>query len=64
MAPPWEVHDAGSALSLADGRVHADLPAAGEIPGGGDEMMEIATAIGALVLIVYLFVSIFKPEKF
>jgi len=26
--------------------------------------MEIITAIVALALIVYLFVSIFKPEKF
>ena len=36
----------------------------GEIPGGGFEIMEIITAIVALALIVYLFVSIFKPEKF
>jgi len=27
-------------------------------------MMEILTAVIALALIVYLFVSIFKPEKF
>jgi len=27
-------------------------------------MMQIITAIVALALIVYLFVSIFKPEKF
>jgi len=27
-------------------------------------MMEIITAVIALALIVYLFLSIFKPEKF
>jgi K+-transporting ATPase KdpF subunit len=36
----------------------------GEISGGGFEIMEMITAIVALALIVYLFVSIFKPEKF
>ena len=36
----------------------------GEIPGGGFKIMEMITAIIALALIVYLFVSIFKPEKF
>ena len=40
------------------------LLASGEIPGGGFAMMEMITAIAALALIVYLFVSIFKPEKF
>ena len=40
------------------------LPAFGEIPGGGFEIMEIITAVVALALIVYLFVSIFRPEKF
>ncbi len=40
------------------------LLAFGEIPGGGFEIMEMITAIVALALIVYLFVSIFKPEKF
>jgi len=36
----------------------------GKIPGGGFEIMKIITIIVALALIVYLFVSIFKPEKF
>lgn len=40
------------------------LLAFGEIPGGGYEMMQIVTVIVVLALIVYLFVSIFKPEKF
>jgi|GEM_PF-1611418 len=38
--------------------------ALGEIPGGGFEMMQIITGFVALALIIYLFVSIFKPEKF
>jgi len=38
--------------------------ALGKIPGGGFEMMQIITGIIALALIVYLFVSIFKPDKF
>lgn len=36
----------------------------GEIPERGFKIMEIVTALIALALIVYLFVSIFKPEKF
>ena len=40
------------------------LFALGNIPGGGFKMMQIITGFFALALIVYLFVSIFKPEKF
>lgn len=59
-----EVYDAGPALYNFDGGIPILLFALGEIPGGGFEMMEIITAIVALALIIYLFVSIFKPEKF
>ena len=38
--------------------------ALGEIPGGGFEIMQIITGFFALALIVYLFISIFKPDKF
>jgi len=40
------------------------LFAFGKLPGGGFKIMEVITAIVALALIAYLFVSIFKPEKF
>jgi len=40
------------------------MPAPGEVPGGGREMMQIIIGVAALALVVYLFVSIFKPEKF
>jgi K+-transporting ATPase KdpF subunit len=40
------------------------LYAPGEIPGGGFKIMQIITVMAALALIAYLFVSIFKPEKF
>jgi K+-transporting ATPase KdpF subunit len=59
-----EFHDAGSGLCHLDAGIHVPLFAPGEIPGGGFEMMEIITAILALALVFYLFISIFKPEKF
>ena len=59
-----EVADAGSDLCHFNGGILILLFAFGEIPGGGFEIMQIITAIVALALIVYLFVSIFKPEKF
>jgi K+-transporting ATPase KdpF subunit len=40
------------------------VSAPGEISGGGHEMMQIIIGVAALALVIYLFVSIFKPEKF
>ncbi len=40
------------------------LFAFGKLPGGGCKIMEMITAIVALALVGYLFISIFKPEKF
>jgi K+-transporting ATPase KdpF subunit len=62
----WQrrVHDAGFALYHFNGGSLVLLLALGEIPGKGFAMMQAITAIVALALIVYLFVSIFKPEKF
>jgi K+-transporting ATPase KdpF subunit len=36
----------------------------GKFPGSGFAMMQILTVFVALALIIYLFVAIFKPEKF
>jgi K+-transporting ATPase KdpF subunit len=40
------------------------VPGRRKIPGGGDEMMQVITGIAAVALVVYLFMSILKPEKF
>jgi K+-transporting ATPase KdpF subunit len=40
------------------------VPGPGEIPGKGGAMMEMITILIALALIVYLFISIFRPERF
>jgi K+-transporting ATPase KdpF subunit len=58
------VNDAGSDLYHFAGGILMLLFALGGIPGGGFEIMQIITGFFALALIVYLFVSIFKPEKF
>jgi K+-transporting ATPase KdpF subunit len=59
-----EVHDAGSDLCHFNSGIPILLSALGEIPGEGFAMMQVITGIVALSLVVYLFVSIFKPEKF
>jgi K+-transporting ATPase KdpF subunit len=64
VARPREVHDARSDLYHYNAGIFIYLFAAGKFLAKGFEIMEIITAAIALVLIVYLFVSIFKPEKF
>jgi K+-transporting ATPase KdpF subunit len=64
MSCPKEIDDARPAVHPADGGVPALVPAPGEIPRGGDEMMQIITGIAAVALVVYLFMAIVKPEKF
>jgi K+-transporting ATPase KdpF subunit len=59
-----EIRDAGPDLYHFDGWIFRLLFAHGKISGRGFAMMQIITGIIALALIVYLFVSIFKPEKF
>jgi K+-transporting ATPase KdpF subunit len=59
-----EVADARSDLFHFNGGVLLLLFVLGDIPGGGFEIMQIITGFFALALIVYLFISIFKPEKF
>jgi K+-transporting ATPase KdpF subunit len=59
-----ELPDEGPGLCHYHGGILILLLVPGKIPGGGFKIMEIITAIAALALIVYLFVSIFKPEKF
>jgi K+-transporting ATPase KdpF subunit len=40
------------------------VPWAGAIPRQGGALMRWLVGIAALALVVYLFVSIFKPEKY
>ena len=58
------VHDAGFDLYHLNGGSLVLLCGVGEVPGKGFSMMQIITVVVALALIVYLFVSIFKPDKF
>jgi K+-transporting ATPase KdpF subunit len=59
-----EFHDAGPDIYHFNGGLFGLLSALGKIPGKGVAMMQIVTGIVALSLIAYLFVSIFRPEKF
>lgn len=59
-----EVHDDRSDQFNPVAWVFVLLLTFGEIPGENFTMTQIITAAVALALIVYLFVSIFKPEKF
>jgi K+-transporting ATPase KdpF subunit len=56
-------HD-GSVIYLADAAVFFPVRRIGKILRQIGRIMEIAIGIAGIFLIVYLFVTIFKPERF